>query len=72
MELLQLRYFYESALTESFAQTAEKYLVPATSVSAAVKRLEGELGCALFDRFANRIRLNGNGRRLQKSLCLVF
>ena len=72
MELLQLRYFYESALTESFAQTAEKYLVPATSVSAAVKRLEGELGCALFDRFANRIRLNENGRRLQKSLCLVF
>ena len=72
MELLQLRYFYESAITESFAQTAEKYMVPATSVSAAVKRLEKELGCPLFDRSANRIRLNGNGRRLQKSLCLVF
>ena len=72
MELLQLRYFYESALAESFAVTAEKYMVPATSVSASVKRLEKELGCSLFDRSANRIRLNENGRRLQKSLCLVF
>lgn len=72
MELLQLRYFYESALAESFAATAEKHMVPATSVSAAIKRLEKELGCSLFDRTANRIRLNENGRRLQKSLCLVF
>lgn len=72
MELLQLRYFYESALAESFAVTAEKHMVPATSVSASVKRLESELGCSLFDRQANRIRLNENGRRLQKSLCLIF
>ena len=72
MELLQLRYFYDSATAESFAVTAEKYMVPATSVSASVKRLEKELGCSLFDRTANRIRLNENGRRLQKSLCLVF
>ena len=72
MELLQLRYFYDSAIAESFAVTAEKHMVPATSVSASVKRLEKELGCALFDRTANRIRLNENGRRLQKSLCLVF
>ena len=72
MELLQLRYFYDSAAALSFARTAEKYMVPTSSVSAAVKRLEKELGCPLFDRTANRIRLNENGRRLQKSLCLVF
>ena len=40
MELLQLRYFMESAQRGSFAATAEQYLVPATSVSAAVRRLE--------------------------------
>ena len=34
MELLQLRYFYESAKNENFAKTAEKYMVPASSVSA--------------------------------------
>ena len=72
MELLQLRYFYESAQTESFAKTAEKYMVPTTSVSASVKRLEAELGCKLFDRTANRITLNQNGKRLQRSLCLAL
>ena len=72
MELLQLRYFYESAKYESFAKTAEKYMVPTTSVSASIKRLENELGCKLFDRTANRITLNQNGKRLQQSLCLVF
>ena len=72
MELLQLRYFYESAGTESFAKTAEKYMVPTTSVSASVKRLESELGCKLFDRTANRITLNQNGKRLQQSLCAAF
>ena len=72
MELLQLRYFYESAKTESFARTAEKYTVPTTSVSASIRRLEQELGCRLFDRTSNRICLNENGRRLQQSLCTVF
>ena len=68
MEFLQLRYFFESAKNESFAKTAEKYQVPATSVSASVKRLEAELGCELFHRSSNRIMLNDNGKRLQKSL----
>ncbi len=72
MELLQLRYFYESAKTESFARTAEKYMVPTTSVSASIRRLERELNCCLFDRTSNRIRLNDHGRRLQQSLCTVF
>lgn len=72
MELLQLRYFYESALNENFAKTAEKYMVPATSVSASVRRLEKELGCELFDRSCNRIRLNDNGRRLKQSLSVIF
>ena len=72
MELLQLRYFYESAKTENFTVTAQKYQVPTTSVSASVKRLEKELGCSLFDRSANRIMLNSNGRLLQQSLCTVF
>ncbi len=72
MELLQLRYFYESAVNENFARTAEKYMVPATSVSASVKRLEKELGCELFDRSCNRIMLNDNGRKLKQSLSLIF
>lgn len=72
MDLLQLRYFFESAKNENFSQTAKKYMVPVTSVSASVKRLEKELGISLFDRKSNRITLNQNGKRLQKSLCVVF
>lgn len=72
MEILQLRYFFESAKNESFARTAEKYMVPATSVSASVKRLEKELGCELFHRTCNRIMLSDNGRRLMQSLTMIF
>jgi len=72
MEILQLRYFYESAKSQSFTTTAKKYLVPVSAVSSSIKRLEKELGCQLFDRDANRIRLNNNGKLLQQSLCSVF
>ena len=72
MEILQLRYFYESAKTQNFTATASKYLVPVSSVSSSIKRLEKELGCQLFDRDVNRIRLNDNGKLLQQSLCAIF
>ena len=72
MEILQLRYFFDSAKNESFAKTAKKYMVPATSVSASVKRLEAELGCQLFSRTHNRIMLNDNGKKLMQSLSVVF
>ncbi len=72
MELLQLRYFYESAKTGSFNKTAEKFGVPLTSVSASIKRLEKELGSTLFDRQANRVVLNANGKRFKESLSTVF
>lgn len=68
MELLQLRYFYESACSESITKTAERYMVPPSSVSLSVKRLETELGCSLFDRSGNRIRLNARGQVLQHAL----
>jgi hypothetical protein len=43
MELLQLRYFLETAKNQSFTKTAEKFYVPTTSVSASIKRLEEEI-----------------------------
>lgn len=72
MELLQLKYFYESAKSESFAKTAQKFMVPTSSVSASVKRLEQELGVKLFDRSCNRITLNTEGKKFQCSLTAVF
>ena len=72
MEILQLRYFFESAKTEKFAETAKKFMVPTTAVSAAIKRLEKEIGCKLFDRTSNRVSLNANGKRLKRCLYTVF
>ena len=72
MELLQLRYFYDSANYLSISKTAEKYKVPSTSVSASIRRLEEELGCKLFDRSPNRITLNDKGKVMRDSLKVIF
>lgn len=72
MDLLQLRYFYDSANYLSISRTAEKYGVPPTSVSASIRRLEEELGCKLFDRMPNRIMLNDKGKIMHDSLKLIF
>lgn len=72
MDLLQLRYFYDSANYMSISKTAEKYKVPPTSVSASIRRLEEELGCKLFYRSANRISLNDKGKIMRDSLRIIF
>lgn len=72
MEILQLRYFFQSAKNENFSTTAKMFGVPTTAVSSSVRRLEDELGCKLFDRTHNRIMLNAKGRRFQQALCTVF
>lgn len=72
MDLLQLRYFYESAKNESFSTTAKKYIVPTSSVSASVKRLEKELGVNLFDRTTNKIKLNDKGYAFYEAIDDIF
>lgn len=72
MDLLQLRYFYDSANYLSISKTAEKYGVPATSVSASIRRLEEELGHKLFERTPNRILLNRRGALMRDSLQKIF
>lgn len=68
MTIRQLQYFCDAAQTESFALTAEKHLVPPSTVSVAIKHLEEELGVRLFDRSANSIRLNEKGKLLAAQL----
>lgn len=62
MELLQLTYFCDAAITQNFSKTAEKYRVPTSNISQSIKRLETELSVPLFDRQANRVTLNSNGQ----------
>ena len=72
MEILQMRYFYETAQNENIAKTAEQFMVPSSSVSASIKRLEKELGVTLFERSCNRIKLNDKGYLFAESLREIF
>ncbi len=62
MELLQLQYFCEAAACENFSHTAKRFGVPPSDVSQSVKRLEKELQVSLFERRANSLALNEQGR----------
>ena len=63
MELLQLRYFQTVAKLESITLAAEHHLVPQSSMSQTIRRLENDLGgIKLFDRKNGRIYLNEQGR----------
>lgn len=72
MNLRQLQYFYDAAQTSNLAKTAEKYMVPASTVSTSIKRLEEELGVQLFTRTSNRIILNQKGKILANELRTAF
>ena len=63
MELLQLRYFQTVARLESITLAAEHHLVPQSSMSQTIRRLENDLGgIKLFDRKNGRIYLNEQGK----------
>lgn len=72
MNLRQLHYFYDTAQNENLSKTAEKHMVPASSVSASIKRLETDLGVQLFDRTSNKIVLNAKGKYLANELYFAF
>lgn len=68
MELLQLTYFCHAARSENFSKTANEFHVPPSDVSQSIHRLEKELGAQLFDRSANRIKLNYRGKQFFESI----
>lgn len=67
MELLQIRYFCDAAQTQNFSETARKFFVPPSNISQSIKRLELELETPLFERQANRIKLNDSGLLFYKN-----
>lgn len=67
MDLLQLKYFCDAAVSENFSQTARRFFVPPSGISQSIGRLERELGCALFQHRGNRVSLNEAGRRFYQS-----
>lgn len=72
MELTQLKQFKAIAECESMTQAAEKIHISQPTLSAMLKRLEGELEMPLFDRNKNKLQLNEAGKILLKHTDLVL
>jgi DNA-binding transcriptional LysR family regulator len=64
VEMHQIRYFQAAARSLSFTRAAEACHVSQPAPTAAVKKLEGELGGVLFFREGNRLVLTEFGRRM--------
>lgn len=62
MELRQLEYFVAVAEEANFTRAAERVRISQSGVSAQIRQLENELGCALFDRSTRVARLTAAGR----------
>jgi DNA-binding transcriptional LysR family regulator len=61
MELRHLEYFVAVAADLNFSRAAQRIHVVQSALSAAVSRLEKELGVALFDRSKRQIELTAAG-----------
>ena len=72
MELLQLRYFLEVAHSQHMTRSAEKLHIAQPSLSQSIKRLEWELGVALFAAHGRNIVLTEQGRFLQEKLTPIL
>src|SRR5918996_6216068 len=64
MTLTELRYIVALARERHFGRAAEKCFVSQPTLSVAVKKLEDELGVALFERRANDVTVTSVGARI--------
>jgi DNA-binding transcriptional LysR family regulator len=64
VEIHQLRYFVSVAEIGSFTRAAQACYVAQPSLSQQIRKLEEELGQALFERLGRRVRLTAAGHIL--------
>ena len=65
MTLQQLTYFLAAANHRSFSAAADSLLLSQPSLSEQIRRLEAELGVALFTRAGRGVELTEAGRLFQ-------
>jgi DNA-binding transcriptional LysR family regulator len=71
MEMHQVRYFLAAAKALSFTRAAEDCHVSQPALTAAIKKLEGQLGSPLFLREGRQVALTEFGRRMQPHLSQI-
>ena len=64
MNLSELRYIVALARERHFGRAAAASFVSQPTLSVAVKKLEGELGVALFERASQEVRVTPTGERV--------
>lgn len=72
MELKQLEYFLAVSNAQSFTRAAEQLYISQPSVTAAIKKLEDELGLILFDRNKKQATLTSEGEIFYSHICVVM
>lgn len=68
MELMQIRYFLETARTKHITNSAKNLHITQPALTQAVRRLEKDLGVPLFAAKGRNIVLTEYGKYLQKKL----
>lgn len=63
MDILQLQYFQTIARLENISKASELLYVAQPNLSVSIKRLEEDLGVALFDRRRGKIKLTPAGKQ---------
>ena len=61
MNLSQLYYFRTLTQVKSYKKAAAELFISEPTLSVAIKKLESELGCKLFTRAGNQLRLTPYG-----------
>ncbi len=62
MDILQLQYFQTIARLENITRASELLYVAQPNLSVSIKRLEEDLGVALFERRKGKIKLTATGK----------
>lgn len=66
------RIFYNVAKYKSFTRAAEVMLSNQPNLTRAIKTLENELGCTLFERTNKGVRLTDDGKELYEHISVAF
>lgn len=72
MTLTELRYIVTLAQEQHFGHAAERCFVSQPTLSIAVKKLEDELGVALFERSKNAVRVTPVGEKVVRQAQTVL